>query len=134
MADKGNIKLDKVGNLVLDIVSRQLKNTNLFKTIIFLLLCISLITIILWLYSIFTLSNENCNNLKKVYNNEIAPIYPISNDSVLNEPLYNFYIKTAYNAASGGNFKNSFVDSPNSNPPFCSLKTCLQQGARCLDF
>ena len=134
MADKGNIKLDKVGNLVLDIVSRQLKNTNLFKTIIFLLLCISLITIILWLYSIFTLSNENCNNLKKVYNNEIAPIYPISNDSVFNEPLYNFYIKTAYNAASGGNFKNSFVDSPNSNPPFCSLKTCLQQGARCLDF
>lgn len=134
MADKGNIKLNEVGNAALDIVRKQLRATNLFKTIIFLLLCVALIAIILWMYSVFTLADANCKNLKKVYKNELAPIYPISNDPMFDEPLYSFYIKTAYNAASGGNFKNSFVDSTNTNPPFCALKTCLQQGARCLDF
>ncbi len=73
-------------------------------------------------------------NIKKIYKNEIAPIYPITNDQIFNEPLYNFYIKTAYNAACIGNFKNSFVDSSKTNPPFCALETCIRQGARCLDF
>ena len=45
-------------------------------------------------------------------------------------PLYDFYIKTAYNAASGGNFKNSFVDSSTTTPPFCALQTCLKQGVK----
>ena len=134
MADKGSIKLNDVGNAALEIVKHRLKATSLFKTVIFLLLCVAIIAIILWLYSVFSLADANCKALKKVYKNELAPIYPISNDSVFDEPLYSFYIKTAYNAASGGNFKNSFVDATNTNPPFCALKTCLQQGARCLDF
>ena len=118
----------------IDIVKNRLKSTNLFKTMIFLILCMAIIAIILWLYNVFSIADANCKKLKKVYKNELAPLYPISNDSVFDEPLYSFYIKTAYNAASGGNFKNSFVDSNNTNPPFCALKTCLQQGARCLDF
>jgi len=127
-------QMKEIGNAALDIVRERLRSSNFFKTVIFLILCVVIIAIILWFYSIFSQAELNCKNLKKVYKNELAPIYPISNDSVFDNPLYNFYIKTAYNAASGGNFKNSFVDSNTTNPPFCALKTCLQQGARCLDF
>ena len=90
--------------------------------------------ILIWLFNIFNLPKNNCKNLKNVYKDEIAPLNPISNDDIFNEPLYDFYVKTAYNAASSGNFKNSFVDSDSTDPPFCALTTCLKQGCRCLDF
>jgi len=41
--------------------------------------------------------------------------------------LYDYYIKTAYNACSGGNYKNDFVN-------VCNLINVLKQGVRCLDF
>lgn len=131
MADNN---LSQITDATLNIVKSRLKSTSLFKTIIFLIICIAIIAIILWLYGVFTLADANCKELKKIYKNELAPINPITSDTVFDNPLCNFFIKTAYNAASGGNFKNSFVDSNNTNPPFCALKTCLQQGARCLDF
>jgi hypothetical protein len=41
--------------------------------------------------------------------------------------LFDYYIKTAYNACSGGSYKNDFVD-------ICNLKAVIKQGVRCLDF
>ena len=41
--------------------------------------------------------------------------------------LYDYYIKTAYNACAGGSYKNDFVN-------ICNLKAILKQGVRCLDF
>jgi hypothetical protein len=41
--------------------------------------------------------------------------------------LRDYYIKTAYNACSGGSYKNSYVDT-------CTLKNLLKQGVRGLDF
>jgi hypothetical protein len=38
-----------------------------------------------------------------------------------------YYIKTAYNACSGGAYRNSYVD-------ISHLKTVIKQGVRCLDF
>jgi hypothetical protein len=38
-----------------------------------------------------------------------------------------YYIKSAYNACSGGNYKNGYVDT-------CTLKDLLKQGVRGLDF
>ena len=40
--------------------------------------------------------------------------------------MKDYYVKTAYNACSIGNFKNSFVD-------LCALKEVVRQGFRCLD-
>jgi hypothetical protein len=41
--------------------------------------------------------------------------------------LRDYYIKSAYNACSGGNYKNGYVDT-------CTLKNLLKQGVRGLDF
>jgi hypothetical protein len=41
--------------------------------------------------------------------------------------LNDYYIKSAYNACSGGNYKNGFVN-------ICNLKSVLKQGVRGLDF
>ena len=41
--------------------------------------------------------------------------------------LRDYYIKSAYNACSGGNYKNGYVDT-------CTLKDLLKQGVRGLDF
>ena len=41
--------------------------------------------------------------------------------------LFDYYIKTAYNACSGGSYKNDYVDVD-------ILKAVIKQGVRCLDF
>ena len=41
--------------------------------------------------------------------------------------LRDYYIKTAYNCCTAGEYKNDFVN-------VCALKNCIRQGARCLDF
>ena len=41
--------------------------------------------------------------------------------------IFSYYVKTAYNCCSPGNFKNSFVQ-------MCALNHVIKLGARCLDF
>jgi hypothetical protein len=50
-----------------------------------------------------------------------------SSDPDCKGKLYDYYIKTAYNACSGGSYKNDFVSID-------VLKTVIKQGVRCLDF
>ena len=126
--------IEKARAHTIDLLQENLKSTNVFKIIILLLIVSVLVSVIFWIFGVFQLADSNCARLKKVYNNETAPLSPISTDDVFDNPIYDFYVKTAYNCCSAGNFKNSFVDSNNTTPPFCALKTCIQQGARCLDF
>lgn len=126
--------LEQARDHTVALLQEKFKSASLFKTIILLIIATVLIALIFWVFGVFQLANNNCDRLKDVYKNELAPISPISNDSIFDNPIYDFYIKTAYNCCSGGNFKNSFVDSNMTDPPFCALKTCIQQGARCLDF
>lgn len=65
------------------------------------------------------------NNLYPSVNGNIKSISDKDPDCSGN--LYDYYIKTAYNACSGGSFKNDFVD-------IGVLKAVLKQGVRCLDF
>ena len=74
------------------------------------------------------LKNSECdymNNLYSAIDGKIRPIY--SSDPDCSGNLYDYYIKTAYNACSGGSYKNNFVDT-------CNLKAVIKQGVRCLDF
>jgi len=70
----------------------------------------------------------NCKKMKKLYNTfpNIRNISPttINNNNL---KLRDFYIKTAYNACSAGNYKNDYVN-------ICALKNVINQGVRCLDF
>jgi len=92
--------------------------------LLFLLIVILLIIILKYLYSILNQSSINLNNFMKIYTSA-----PTLNSINLNmeEPLRNFYIKTAYNCCCTGKFKNGYVD-------LGALEICLSQGVRCLDF
>ena len=71
-----------------------------------------------------SLYDRNCNVLKNVYKNKPA-IYNIDSNSTY--LLRDYYIKTAYNCCAGGSVKVDYVG-------LCALKTCIEQGVRCLDF
>ena len=70
------------------------------------------------------LDSSNCTFMENKYSLN-GYIIPISTDSAYN--LYDYYIKTAFNACSGGSLKNDFVNIRN-------LKSIIRQGVRCLDF
>lgn len=46
---------------------------------------------------------------------------------LLNTPIHQFYIKTAYNCCSLGDYANDYVGT-------CILSSVIKQGVRCLDF
>jgi hypothetical protein len=80
-----------------------------------------------YIYTKMQLNTANCNNLKEIYSGfpTISSFNP--NDSAYKYLLRDYYVKSAYNCCSGGQFKNDYVNT-------CALKTCIQQGARVLDF
>jgi hypothetical protein len=87
-----------------------------------------LICIVSYLIYLRTLRKAECNYMDTLYgtvDGNIRSIDPSDPDCSGN--LYDYYIKTAYNACSGGSYKNNYVD-------VCSLKSVLKQGVRCLDF
>jgi hypothetical protein len=65
------------------------------------------------------------NNLYSSLDGNIRPIN--AGDPDCSGNLFDYYIKTAYNACSGGSYMNDFVDIGN-------LKAIIKQGVRCLDF
>jgi hypothetical protein len=97
----------------------------------FLILALILIIIIVYIsYFIYMtqLETRECGYLNTLYpsiDGNIKSISPTNSDCSGN--LYDYYIKTAFNACSGGSYKNDYVD-------VCVLKSILKQGVRCLDF
>ena len=74
------------------------------------------------------LQKAECDYMNTLYPSLDGNIRPISaNDPDCSGCLYDYYIKTAYNACSGGSYKNDFVN-------ICNLKAIIKQGVRCLDF
>lgn len=74
------------------------------------------------------LKESECDFMNTLYpsvNGHLRPITSSDPDCAFN--LYDYYIKTAFNACSGGSYKNDFVE-------ICNLKAVLKQGVRCLDF
>jgi hypothetical protein len=81
---------------------------------------------------------RDCNVMNTVYGEKNTAITSLSffkdssnSDNNAGErrlfSLYDYYIKTAYNCCSGGNYKNDYVS-------LCSLQDLLKQGVRGLDF
>ena len=75
-----------------------------------------------------SLKTRECDLMDTVYgelNTEILSIK--SSDEKFKYNLRDYYIKTAYNCCSGGEYKNDYVT-------MCTLTDLLKQGVRCLDF
>ena len=104
----------------------EMKNNKImfFSILISIILVVSTI---FYIQYILTLNKANCINIKTQF-----PIIPRLN-SVSNNPNFNnyklrdFYVKSAFNCCSPGNFRNDFVN-------LCALSTCISQGVRFLDF
>lgn len=103
----------------------QKLNTTIVLSVITLIIVIA--GIVYYFYMI-TLQSRECRKMTDRYGDINGKIKSIdfSNDN-FNNPLRDYYIKTAYNCCSGGDYKNDFVDT-------CILKNVLKQGVRCLDF
>ena len=95
--------------------------------IIGLSLCI-LIGFIIYLVYLVNLNNSEVTYMNTLYSSMDGNIAPItSNNSDFSGNLCDYYIKTAYNACSGGSYSNDYVNIGN-------LKAIIKQGVRCLDF
>ena len=96
----------------------------MIMAIIFILLVI----IVAYIIYLRGLETSECNYMNTLYPSLDGNLKPISsNDPDCSGNLYDYYIKTAYNACSGGSYKNDYVD-------ICNLKAVLKQGVRCVDF
>jgi len=87
-----------------------------------------LIFVIGYMIYLSRLEKSECDYMNKLYPSVDGNIRSVSsNDPDCSGNLYDYYIKTAYNACSGGSYKNDFTD-------ICNLKAVIKQGVRCLDF
>jgi hypothetical protein len=71
---------------------------------------------------------RDCKNMDTMFGTLNGKLRSIDVDNEMYQyALRDYYIKSAYNACSGGNYKNGYVD-------VCILKDILKQGIRGLDF
>jgi hypothetical protein len=100
-----------------------------FKSYLIILLSFAIIiSFICYLIYLSRLNNNEVNYMNTLYSSLDGNIAPItSNNPDFSGNLRDYYIKSAYNACSGGNYSNDFVNSNN-------LKAIIKQGVRCLDF
>lgn len=101
---------------------------NFQSYIIMLFTGIIMIIFIIYMIYLSRLENATCNYMNNLYSSVDGNIKPITNnDPDCSGNLFDYYIKTAYNACSGSSYKNDFVN-------ICNLKAVIKQGVRCLDF
>lgn len=73
------------------------------------------------------LLSKNNRRLESIYTN-LPPISSVNTSTErFSYKLRDYYVKTAYNCCASGSFKHDWVSIK-------ALKTCIRQGARCLDF
>jgi hypothetical protein len=105
----------------------NLKETTVITILIVIIFVIVLSSLIYYFY-IRNLSSRECSSMDALYSTLNGKIRSInSSDPNCGYALRDYYIKSAYNACSGGAYKNDFVD-------ICVLKDLLKQGVRGLDF
>lgn len=101
---------------------------NFQSYVIVAIILMILIMFIGYMIYLNKLQNSEVKYMDTLYpslNGNISPI--TGNDPDCSGNLYDYYIKTAYNACSGGSYKNDYVD-------INVLKAIIKQGVRCLDF
>jgi hypothetical protein len=117
-------------------ITDRLQNMNdstaifMFSVINMIILLLAILMYFYYTGTIFSngLRARDCSFMDSMYgkiNGKIASIN--TSNKNFQQPLRDYYIKTAYNACSGGDYKNDYVDT-------CVVKSLLKQGVRALDF
>jgi hypothetical protein len=123
--------MDKISNTQQNITN-AVKNLTQMKesTTVVVISCIIFLIILISFLCYFYyngLRGRECKNINKIYGDLNGKIRSIDETDQFNYTFKDYYIKSAYNCCSGGNYKNDFVDT-------CNLKSLLKQGIRGLDF
>ena len=116
---------DKAINNAIKSVTEMKESTSVFYLVTITLMII-LIAFLYYFYYSFLRSKE-CSTMNSIYGDLNGKIRSIDNSEQFNYTFKDYYIKTAYNCCSGGNYRNDYVDT-------CILKALLKQGVRGLDF
>jgi hypothetical protein len=118
-----------MSNKTIDYLSAITNTNETFQSyMIMVFIFIILIIFIAYMIYLTKLEGREVNFMNTLYPSLDGNIIPISsNDPNCQYNLFDYYIKTAYNACSGGSYKNDFVD-------INILKSILKQGVRCIDF
>jgi hypothetical protein len=111
---------------------KMIKNLNKSTIVGFLYTIVVIVAIyLIWLFhSMSTKEATTCNKFTELYgtiNGKISSVYTSKNNGDFDHMFRDYYIKTAYNCCSTGDYKNGIVST-------CALKSVLKQGARALDF
>jgi hypothetical protein len=118
---------DLIKNINVNTLNLLKNKTYLVKVIIISIMILIIFGILISIYKISHLNNNNCNKLENVYKS-FPKISSINTSlDLFKYNLRDYYIKTSYNSCSAGNFKSDFVN-------VCALKNVIKQGVRCLDF
>jgi len=104
----------------------KLKESTAVLIIVVITLIFILIVLLYYFYYI-RLRSKNCKLMDSIYGDLNGKIKSIDNSEQFNYRFRDYYIKSAYNCCSGGNYKNDYVD-------LCVMKDLLKQGVRGLDF
>jgi uncharacterized ion transporter superfamily protein YfcC len=96
-----------IPNVANDIV----KTVSQMKDVEFVVLCtvITLIIILIAILAYFYYTgkrSKNCKNMDTIYGDLNGKIKSIDSSDQFNYTFKDYYIKTAYNCCSGGNYKN----------------------------
>lgn len=102
------------------------------RTFILYLTIITFLIILLYILYIFVylrnLPSQECSLTSSLYPKINGNIRPLNKtDPQCGYTFKDYYIKTAYNACSGGSFTNDYVS-------ICVLKDIMKQGVRAFDF
>jgi hypothetical protein len=107
---------------------KSLDGITLIVKIILYATIIAILIFTFWYISyVLKKDSKNCKNINKEYPNGPLISSVDYNDEKYKHNLRDYYIKTAYNACSAGEYKGDFVN-------ICALKNAIKRGARCLDF
>jgi hypothetical protein len=105
----------------------NLKESTIILILVIVIFIIILLTLLYYFY-MRNLQSKECNSMDALYSKLNGKIRSINAaDPDCGYLFRDYYIKTAYNACSGGSYKNDFVN-------ICVLKDLLKQGVRGLDF
>ena len=102
------------------------KNSELATAIVSGFTWVILVFFVIYFLYKLLMPLQKCNSIEDKYQTQSAT-QPVVKSKYRNMKLINFYIKTAYNCCSLGNYSNDTVGT-------CILTSILKQGVRCLDF
>lgn len=109
-------------------ISKTLANEAFVLTACYILIGIIIVLLLLLAYRKNNLEASNCSLMDGLYSKLNGSLRSINvNDADCGYTFKDYYIKTAFNSCSGGDYKNGVVTT-------CVLKNLLRQGVRGLDF